>query len=388
MTISRRVIIKGLSALAATAVVPSRTSTACDTDPTATDPNWYGSGHIMTGLGNTTLIADCTVTQSFRAIKTGFIRSIRWYAVHTTERPGYSLGTGGNIRVRIEGSDAQGRANDGALGGSDVLYDAASGPQIPNQVLSLPAPVDAGKIYHVTFTNIHPNADNNFVSTDCINIKKEYIPTPHNPQIPDIEDSVYYRSSRDGNWIKRPQSPILDLEYTDGTHQGTPYMAAWRGDISSHHNAQVTSTQWTRQNFTPPRDITANAVAIAARKVSGPGSLIAEIQTAGGTVLRRVTWDDSEILTDYQGWAPVKTIAAFDLLRGSTYRLVLKATSGTFTSYPLQNGSVRYGFSPSIAVNGFCEYSTNSGASWSGGWKAWDVPQRRDGTLVFYFLIG
>lgn len=62
MTISRRVIIKGLSALAATAVVSRRTATACDTIPPATDPNSYGPGsiyyyHPMASDFSTTLAA-------------------------------------------------------------------------------------------------------------------------------------------------------------------------------------------------------------------------------------------------------------------------------------------------------------------------------------------
>jgi hypothetical protein len=338
----------------------------------------------MTSLGNTTLIDGRTVTQSFRAIKTGSIRSVIWYNIHSTSATGYSAGTGGNIRVRIEGSDASGHANGVPLGGSDTLNNAASAPSFPKQVLSAPAPVEQGKIYHVTFYNTHSNAGSNYVSTDCINIKSTLNVSPHNPQIPDIEDSVYYKNSG-GSWIKRSQTPILDLEYTDGTHQGTPYMESWLSGNPSHFNAQITPTQWSRQSFTAPYGMTVNKMAIAAKYVSGSGNLVMEIRDAGGSVLRQATWDNSEVLSTYQGWAPVKSISPLSLSGGSSYSFVLKATGGVFNSYPLANGSVHYGFSPSIAVNGFCEYSTNSGGTWSGGWIAWNKTQRKDGTLVFCF---
>ena len=225
MNTTRREVMKGIGALATLAVAPSESLLAQCVDPgtTNTGSTWWGSGHIMTSLGNTTLISGRIVTQAFRAKKTGSIRSVIWYNIHSTSAPGYSAGTGGNIRVRIEGSDASGHANGTPLGGSDTLTNAATAPSFPKQVLSSPAPVEAGKIYHVTFYNTHSDPSSNYVSTDCINIKSTLNVSPHNPQIPDIEDSVYYKNSG-GSWIKRSQTPILDLEYTDGFHQGTPYM--------------------------------------------------------------------------------------------------------------------------------------------------------------------
>jgi hypothetical protein len=386
MNTTRREVMKGIGALATLAVAPSESLLAQCVDPgtTNTGSTWWGSGHIMTSLGNTTLISGRIVTQAFRAKKTGSIRSVIWYNIHSTSAPGYSAGTGGNIRVRIEGSDASGHADGTPLGGSDTLTNAATAPTFPKQVLSSPAPVEAGKIYHVTFYNTHSDPNSNFVSTDCINIKSTLNVSPHNPQIPDIEDSVYYKNSG-GSWIKRSQTPILDLEYTDGFHQGTPYMESWLNGNSSHWNAQITPTQWSRQNFTAPSTMTVKALCIAAKYVSGSGNLIMEIRDANGGVLRQVSWTNSEVLSTYQGWAPSKSITPLTLNGGSSYSFVLKGTGGVFTSYPLANGSVHYGFSPTIAVNGFCEYSTNSGGSWSGGWTAWNKTQRKDGTLIFCF---
>jgi hypothetical protein len=162
MNTTRREVMKGIGALATLAVAPSESLLAQCVDPgtTNTGSTWWGSGHIMTSLGNTTLISGRIVTQAFRAKKTGSIRSVIWYNIHSTSAPGYSAGTGGNIRVRIEGSDASGHADGTPLGGSDTLTNAATAPSFPKQVLSSPAPVEAGKIYHVTFYNTHsdPNS--------------------------------------------------------------------------------------------------------------------------------------------------------------------------------------------------------------------------------------
>src|SRR5206468_7405128 len=142
---TRREVITGIGALATLAVAPSETLFAACGDttvPSETSTTWWGSGHIMTSLGNTTLIDGRIVTQAFRAQKTGSIRSVIWYNIHSTSATGYSAGTGGNIRVRIEGSDASGHANGVPLGGSDTLNNAASAPFFPKQVLSAPAPVE------------------------------------------------------------------------------------------------------------------------------------------------------------------------------------------------------------------------------------------------------
>src|SRR5207249_6001856 len=135
-----------------------------------------------------------------------------------------------------------------------------------------------------------------------INIKSTLNVSPHNPQIPDIEDSVYYKNSG-GSWIKRSQTPILDLEYTDGTHQGTPYMESWLCGNPSHFNAQITPTQWSRQNFTAPYGMTVNKMAVAAKYVSGSGNMVMEIRVAGGSVLRIATWDRCEVMFTLPGWA-------------------------------------------------------------------------------------
>jgi hypothetical protein len=214
MNTTRREVMKGIGALATLAVAPSESLLAQCVDPgtTNTGSTWWGSGHIMTSLGNTTLISGRIVTQAFRAKKTGSIRSVIWYNIHSTSAPGYSAGTGGNIRVRIEGSDASGHADGTPLGGSDTLTNAATAPTFPKQVLSSPAPVEAGKIYHVTFYNTHSDPNSNFVSTDCINIKSTLNASPHNPKslILKIRSTTRIRAAAGSN-VRRRRFWILSI---------------------------------------------------------------------------------------------------------------------------------------------------------------------------------
>jgi hypothetical protein len=271
----------------------------------------------------------------FRASSTSTIRSVRF-----AQRggPGYSGGSGGTLRISI-----QGEAN-GIPSGSDI----GSGTYSPGNprsswatfdAVTLSANVVAGQLYDVVFQNIDPDPVANYIS---INELFVYGPVlhPRQPAFSDDDAAVLYATS--GKWVVQDNfTADMDVAYADGTHDGTAYiqnMTDFYGRISGPASV--------RERFTVSGgDRTASSASVRVRRSIGSDPLVISI-LEGDAVIASGSVPAAEISQSAPGldtggavWASV-TFPPVVLRSGASYDLELTTTSrSAYTASPIREGT-------------------------------------------------
>jgi hypothetical protein len=143
---------------------------------------------------------------------------------------------------------------------------------------------------------------------------------------------------------------------------------AWLAN-SNHWNAKVTGAQWSRQHLIPDQAMTVTDVTVAAKTITGTGNMTVELRNTANTVLASAIIPASAFATDTQIFCvPHKLSTPVTVSAGVEVLATLRTDPWTtFVSYPLRCGA-KSGGAYTKLVNGWCEWSTNSGGSWSGGW--------------------
>ena len=139
----------------------------------------YGPGTIvMDSLANLVVGVEAglarVVSQRFRAPSSDHVSTVKAYFISSGDRPGYSLGNGGKIRVSIYPDDGS-AAHRPDLGKSPL----AQGIHIPQLANGQPAggffpevqlnsslPLQSGTLYHILYENIDTNPAANYVSVN------------------------------------------------------------------------------------------------------------------------------------------------------------------------------------------------------------------------------
>jgi len=285
--------------------------------------------------------------------------------------PGYSGGTGGRIKVSIQADNA-GYPSGVDLTSTTWLPGNAAGhweDKAPHTFDSGTALV-AGQKYHVVFKNTDANSTANYISANAIWDN----PGSHSPRQPAFTDDFrvmvfQYHSSQ---WINRAETPVFDLEYENGGHDGQIYF----GQTATY--SEISGTKMVRERFTVSggnRRINKAGFRIA--HAAGTGNVTIQIEDAGGTVLRSGTiassnWPIVPPLNEnnlYGSRWGVVTFPEITLVSGQTYNLRVSCPSGTvfwthnlhehdtFDSYPDLWGA--RGFSDGVGQR------TNDGTTWT-----------------------
>ncbi len=323
----------------------------------------------MSGASNT------LVSYRFRAERSGALAGFRAYWLNQ-DFPGYGGGTGGTIRVSVEADNA-GVPSGSVLASTDVVHPASDFP-----LLKFPAPpaLSAGVLYHLVFTNIDPNPRVNFVSVDCI-----WTATTFSPRQPgrSNEDFAVLEKLGTGAWTEQSRyTPILDLTYGSGAHQGQGYM-----EIEDTPLAISGANSMVRERITVSggdRVVTGAAVRVA--RTSGTGNLVMRLEDSSGSLIDSFVVSAGSVPTLSTGgtasgvWVSGSFSAPRTLVNGATYHLRLSTDSSTsLWTRGIQQGS-SYGFDPATYfADGVLQATTNGGSSWS------TVPGLGDrGDLQFY----
>jgi hypothetical protein len=320
---------------------PTAAPTAAPT-PTAAVTGTYGPGIGADSLANTQLggtSCGCANSQSayhFRASASGPLTSARFYIV---DGSGYAGGTGGTIRVMIE-PDAGGVPSGTAL--TSTTFTPGNPVKIgylPAVTFSSPAMLTAGTLYDLVFMNVDAAPKTNYMSLDGLF-------TFANEAQPGVAADWKQLINTGVGWFVRPNyNPILDLTI-GGSHQGMGYMEVWVNAPTAIGGANEV-----REQFTASRTVTVNQVMLRAAGSAVTASL------AGQTAIIPVP---SSI-----GWATGTLAAPVTLVAGTAYQLVFTST-GTASTWGIERGS-GYSFSPLTYFNdGFGQFSTNGGSTWSG----------------------
>lgn len=254
--------------------------------------------------------------------------------------PVYSGGTGGTIRVSIE-ADANGSPSGTVLGSADYTPGNPSQAWSKYDAVVLPAPVAVtkGRLYHVVFENIDPDAAANYISVNELFVYGPTL-TPRQPGLADADYAVLYATS--GDWeVQDNFTADMDISYADGSHDGVSYI-----QNMTEYFGMVSGAAAVREHFTVignGRIVTSASARV--RRASGSDPLGISIRQ-GDTVLASgaVRADDVPISAaggDDGGsvWASV-TFPTLTLVAGTTYDLVLTTLrSSVYTAAPIREGT-------------------------------------------------
>jgi hypothetical protein len=364
--------------------------------------NWYGVPWFGVAL------ADARVTtsrnwQRFRAYHTGNIVSVRWWSTLYNDG-NYSSGSGGEIRVRIFNHNASTNSPGTQVGTGSNTFDVnlttnANVSQAGHlSTLSSPVPVVEGTLYYIVWDNTDPNPSSNWSGVDCINcgLNTTASAAGVNPGIDHYGDWAFAQSNTPSP-DDRSQA-VFALTYSDGFVQGLGYVNTWDPigsavDSTNRFNARVTSTQFIRQSFIPYQTMTASQLGVAMDLVSGTDTMVCRIEDSSGNLIQTVNYSAS----DFSNAAPmpgreykwvVKNLSSnLTFVQGVTYRIRFHTTGSTIWRLTANHDGTAYGYPRGMCtVNGFAQFSTNSGSSWV-GWTAHDVTNRTDADLCFYFRL-
>jgi len=334
----------------------------------------YGTGMSADALNNTRVGGpwDCVVSYGFKATHSGLLASVRPYVIWSTNSEGYNGGNGGSLRFEIQTDNAG--LPSGTVLASYTLNDPMSGSNFP--LIPLSAVLTAGRVYHVVITNADADTRTNFVSVNAL--WKPEKPSPKQPRYADGDwfqllkvGSGPWRAVEDG---AESYTPIMELRYVDGFSEGVGYIEVW-----SESPKSISGNQSVRETFKASRNVTASAVTVRVRRVSGSGALTVRLETSGGSLIASGTVTCG---TSY-AWCKVPMNAT--LRKGTGYNLTLKSGSGTvYDTFPIRDGSA-YGFSTHFS-DGYAQFTTN-GKTWA-GWDMWGASNRKDADLQFYFTEG
>ncbi len=299
----------------------------------------------------------------------------------------YSGGTGGTIRITIQTD------NGGAPSGT-VLSSLTFAPGNPSgnwenwNLLTFPTPttLNAGQIYHVVFDNVDAAPTANWISLNDL----YYWGGPSTPRQPTFSNDFAVLYATPTAWTVQPNdTPIMDIAYADGTHDGMSYI----GSMAQYYGSVSGPASMTREHFTVSggsRTVTSASVKV--KRISGSSPLTIRLEKGDGTLIEAVDIPASSIAigglpageSNLNGntWAIANFRTAHVLANGATYNLVLVSAAGTtYIAVPVQEGTTK-GMVSRCFTDGDGQRTTDGGSTWSYLYPYLDNA-RQD--LQFYF---
>lgn len=357
-------------------LTPTHTPTPTPTTPTPTPAarSLYGTATATDALQNWQVGGQSSrvVSNRWRAARTGNLTAWRtWLKNMGTVAVGYGAGDGGVFAVTVE-TDSNGLPSGTVLGTGTARPGAADASGINPGRFSLwtfdgPVPVVAGNMYHIVYRNVHADPVNNYASVNHLVILASDVPAQ--PISPDDTLNALTKDGASAWVLRRGSTPILDLTYSDGSHDGQGYMEP------EYNSPAFTGTAtMLRERFTVTGgDRTVASVAVRVGKTSGSGNLVIGLQDSAGTLIESVAVSTAGVPitsrttnTATSTWLTATFAAPRTLSNGATYSLRLSTDAATVLwARGIQQGNA-YGFdAATYFTDGVYQYTTNGGTSWS-----------------------
>ena len=357
----------------------------------------YGPAIRADSLANTPIgKGGIQVSCRFRADPGGVFQGARPYLIWSFKRQGYHAGTGGTLKVELQGDDGTPlhRPSGQVLARNvqRLALTAASDRFYPQLAFDRAPVLQPGAFYHLVFSNTDPRPEGNFVSINALFLKA--CAPPLQPRFQDADWAMLMRSRTSPQWAVRrtPGSqegftPILEIEYAGGRSQGMGYMEFWMGAARP-----IAGPEEVREVFTvtgPPRR--AASASVRVRRLAGTAPLAMRLEQADGKPMAAGLCQTSPAACTPAGslggsdWATLTFAQPVPLAPGRSYALALSAPSGTrFEAYPMRKGTDK-GFSDAtLFPDGHAEF--NSGSGWS-GWEQWGKAGLTNADLQFFFRL-
>jgi hypothetical protein len=295
---------------------------------------------------------------------------------------GYSGGTGGTMRVSIR-EDAGGVPSDDALAELFFEPDNPDGDWTRFDRLDFPAAatLTEGDVYHVVYENVDPAPLENFISVnDLFVYEAAELSRP-----PGLGPEFVTLDEEEGAWDEQSQyTPVVDVVYADGTHDGQAYIEALVEE-AAFMVGDLVARQWF---IVSGPDRVVRSVSVRARRTFGDGPLRVRLETADGTDLASVDVPAEQIRIgvpeDFgEDVSEVWVTAAFPepltLTSGLGYNLVLSTDAETeYSSIPLREGTVE-GLESYRFLDGGAQQTFDGGTVWI------DVFDLAPADLQFFF---
>lgn len=201
--------------------------------------------------------------------------SLTSVAVNQRGGTGYSGGNGGQIRAELF-ADVAGKPSGPGLGSTTWSPGNAGGDweKLDRHTFASSVALTPGALYHVVFTNPSPTQTTDYVSLNVL-----YLYAPTSPRQPAFSDDFAVLTWR-GSWTVQADTPVMDLAYADGAHDGNAYF----GLIVDYY-ARVSGSNQARERFTPKADVTVTAASVRVKRISGSSPLTLTLLDGSGTVL-------------------------------------------------------------------------------------------------------
>ena len=352
--------------------------------PVGSQPQRVGSLVQADALGNTVIGGDDRTQLSFRfrATWTGSVVAVRVYVIKNVNgRSGYSNGTGGTMRVALQGDSGGSRHVPSGRNATSTTFRPLDHGFWPLVRFDKPARVTKGHLYHIVFSNVDPDPGRNYVSINALYSASRL---GQGPSVPDdlavLEGdgggggSTYWHPRR-----SRPHEyylPIMDVVGgRGGQHDGLGYMEVW--DPKPIGNAAKV-----RQLLRSGRKTThVRGVWFRVKRDNGESPLTLTIGPRDGSPLGTATVAADKVPTSDAGWVYGRFSSPVTLKPNQSLALTASASNGeAVEAFPLRKGN-EFGFAAGLQFGrGYAQF--NDGDGWV-GWDQWGGHDRRTSDLQF-----
>jgi hypothetical protein len=374
---------------------------------------YFGPGINMISLNNYALnSAGEYVDYTFTAQQTGSISTLMPYFVDcktetttscATGTGLYGGGDGAELQINVYPDNGSGAPDMAArpLGSVTPFWVCGGGPiteacrtqtnTFRKLSFEQPLSVVAGTQYHIVFRNIASNPSTNFSSLDGIlsptSLTCPGVASPAQPTFAPTQLGFLRSTNGGSTWGPGSgtvcNTPVLDLQYSNGFHQGNGYTMV--GGFSATIGG---SNDIVRELFTVGgSNKTVTGISVFVKLASGSEGLYAALDDSSGKVVAKGQATPGSGAFSF--WRTYKFSSPVTLQAGQTYRLVLTATS-TYTAQALENGSANgEPFSSETvwaATNAQAQFTTNGGATWN-QWEPDPGGSNEIADLMFYFTL-
>lgn len=228
------------------------------------------------------------------------------------------------------------------------------------RVLNLPnATLQAGRIYHLVFSNQSAHPRRNYVSLDHLYLAANTPGMQPGTRDVDLASEVLYRGT--SKWrVRHWETPIYQVHYANGFIQGQGYIGTSRPQptpIYGRYRARERITAVAR------RDRTISKVFVRLNRRGKPGPLTLRLEKGDGALIGKGAVPTSTINRRY-GWVPLVFNKPYTLQSGSTYNIELSAKGDRANHYrvfALWQGR-RHGFhANNLFRDGYAQVNRGSG---------------------------
>ena len=264
---------------------------------------------------------------------------------------GYSGGTGGTVKCAIQ-ADVGGYPS-----GTDLMVTswapgnpAGDWEKQPFHVFSGGVALTAGTRYHLVFTQADSAPQTNFISLNVSYIDTGAVfPAQRQPAFTNdlamiVDVNSGWKAPGDGlsNPDPNQDTPVFDLVYANGKHDGNGYFSVILGATNSEISG---TTKMARERFTVSgSDQLVNRMAFRAMRTASTGDLTIRLEDSAGTSIVSGTAPSSGFpLVGVppnnfgSAWGIVDFSPAVTLLVGTTYNLRASCAAGTtYWTFALQ----------------------------------------------------